>query len=209
MLLLMTLSALLASDTLRATTLPNAPTLDGRVAPNEYGAPALRIATSSGDVPVWIARRDGFVYIATMIADSSFYWGDDFVVSVDPMGGSRTGVPAGARQWYLRRTLDSSIVTIAPENGNGRWYTTEPSALGARREDRDWNVASTSTVSGWSVELRIRESAFRAGADSPRVAFRTYNDAPRGWWSSPAPPPGTPAQRVERSAELWSHVVLR
>lgn len=195
------------TDTIRAVALQRAPVVDGQIGAEEYGTPALRIATPGGDVPVWIARHDGFVYIATTIADSSFYWGDDFVISLDPHGRHEASVASGARQWYLRRTLDSSVVAIAPPDNSGRWSTTEPLALGARRGDVDWTVASASHASGWSLELRIDAAAFKAGADLPRIAFRTYNDAPRGWWSWPTPPQGVPAQRVERSPELWSAVL--
>jgi hypothetical protein len=43
----------------------------------------------------------------------------------------------------------------------------------------------------------------------PRIAFRTYNSGPRGWWSWPAPPAGTPAQRVERDPRLWALLSFR
>ncbi len=98
--------------------------------------------------------------------------------------------------------LDSSVVLTA---AGGRWETpgTPTPMLGATRHHADWDVAATSTPRGWMIELRIRESLLTA----PRVALRTYNDAPRGWWSWPAPAAGAPAQRVERSPEAW--VVLR
>lgn len=162
-------------------------------------ATSLQIRTDAGDVSVRISRSAGFVSIAATLPDSTYYWGDDFVISVDPDGSGGPAPGDGDRQWYLRRTLDSSVVLTA---ANGRWM--QPGVptpmLGATRSGPDWDVSSSSTSSGWSVELRIRESALRREA---RIAFRTYNDAPQGWWSWPAPPAGMPAQRVERNPGLW------
>lgn len=70
-----------------------------------------------------------------------------------------------------------------------------------------WDVASTSSPSGWSAEMRVRDGVIAASGNAlPRLAFRTYNDGPNGWWSWPEPPAGTPAQRVERSPQLWMPV---
>ena len=197
-----------ATDTLDVARLAAAPVLDGSVGRREYGTPALSIPTAAGDVRVWIGRHGDFVHVAAVLPDSTFYWGDDFVVSLDPRGIGGETPGAGARQWYLRRTLDSSIVATAV---NGRWQQpgTTPPMLGATRHHAEWDVASASSASGWSVELRIRTSAVRTGDAAPRIAFRTFNDAPQGWWSWPAAPSGVPAQRVERSPSLWAPMALR
>jgi hypothetical protein len=194
------------SDTLDLAPVRAAPVIDGRVADQEYGEPPISIRTGAGDVRVWIARHGGFVYIAASLPDSTFYWGDDFVVSLDANGSSDAAPQAGDRQWYLRRTLDSSVVSLATA---GRWNTPgQPfPMLGAKRHDADWDVASTASASGWSVELRIRDAVLDAPATAlPRIAFRTYNDNPNGWWSWPEPAAGTPAQRVERSPALWTPI---
>jgi hypothetical protein len=190
------------ADSLDVRRLVRAPMLDGRVDDAEYGAPSIRIATAAGAVTAWVGRHDGYLYIAASLPDSSFYWGDDFVVSLDPDGSGGSNPGDGDRQWYLRRMLDSSVVLTAT---GGRWETPgKPTPmLGATRHHADWDVASASMPSGWTIELRIRESALSA----PRLALRTYNDAPRGWWSWPAPAAGVLAQRVERSPDQW--VVLR
>jgi hypothetical protein len=205
MLIALTAFCLSASDTLLARPVATPPTVDGVIAATEYPAPAATIEKLSGEAIIWIARTNGYVYIAAMIADSSFYWGDDLVISLSPSGNESASVQPGDRQWYLRRALDSSVV-FAPTSGDGgRWSSPgrEPPVLGDRRAGDDWNVASTSTTKGWTIELRIRESAIKTGAALPRIAFRTYDDQPRGWWSLPAPMPGTPPQRVERSPQLW------
>lgn len=190
------------SDTIAMTTLRAAPTMDGRVGDREYGDQPIRVQTGAGDARVWVARHGGFIYIAATLPDSTFYWGDDFVVSLDADGSADASPQPGDRQWYLRRTLDSSVVFAAVA---GRWNTPgqQPPALGTTRHDADWDVASGSSPSGWSVELRIRDGVIPASGALPRLAFRTYNDGPNGWWSWPDPPAGTPAQRVERSPQLW------
>lgn len=196
---------LAASDTLDVPTLPVAPVVDGRIAPNEYGVPNVRLTTGAGEVRVWIARANGWLHVAAQLTDTSFYWGDDFVVSLDPDGTGGSAPSAGDRQWYLRRTLDSSVVATSP---GGRWTAPgDDRSLGAARSGADWSVASSTDATGWRIELRVRESAARTGTALPRLALRTYDDAPRGWWSWPAPPTGTPSQRVERTPDAW--VALR
>jgi hypothetical protein len=200
--LLCALCLLAPTDSLDVRRLARAPMLDGRVDGAEYGAPAIRIPTAAGEVTAWVGRHDGYVYVAATLPDSSFYWGDDLVVSIDPDGSGGPNPGDGDRQWYLRRMLDSSVVLTAT---GGRWETPgRPTpSLGPMRHHADWDVASSSTRSGWAIELRIRESVLSA----PRLALRTYNSAPQGWWSWPAPAAGVPAQRVERNPDAW--VVLR
>jgi hypothetical protein len=190
-------------DTITVMALPAAPTMDGRVGDREYGDQPIRIQAGGGDAHVWVARHGGFIYIAATLPDSTFYWGDDFVVSLDADGSADASPQPGDRQWYLRRTLDSSVVFAAV---TGSWNTPgqQPPMLGSTRHDADWDVASASSRTGWSVELRVRDGVLAAsGGALPRLAFRTYNNGPNGWWSWPEPPAGTPAQRVERSPEFW------
>lgn len=186
-------------DTIPVTELTRAPMLDGRADFREYGVPSVEIPTAAGSVSVWVARAGGYLYIAASLPDSTFYWGDDLVISLDANGSGGAAPGEGDRQWYLRRLLDSSVVSLAT---NGRWQTPgQPeTVLGSTRHHADWDVASASGSAGWSLELRIREQLF---SGTPRLAFRTYNNAPQGWWSSPTPPTGTPAQRVERNPDLW------
>jgi hypothetical protein len=191
-----------SADTLDVVRLPVAPVVDGRVDEREYGAPTLRIATAAGDVRVWVVRNEDFIYLAADAPDSTFYWGDDFVVSLDPDGRGGASPGAGDRQWYLRRVLDSSVVALAE---NGRWHAPghSPPMLGPRRHDDAWDVASTTSTVGWSVELRVRTTVVKPGVAAPRIAFRTYNDHPSGWWSWPAPPSGVSAQEVEKNPGRW------
>lgn len=186
------------NDTIVVARLSNAPRLDGDV--TEYGTPTLTMVTDAGPVRVWIARHEAHLYIAAMMPDSTFEWGDDFVISFDPTGRGGSAPDVGHRQWYLRRVLDSSIVAAA---ASGRWFPPgeNPRAIGGTRSGADWDVASRNTASMWTVELRIRITPPTALA--PRIAFRTYNNQPRGWWSWPVPAGGLPAQRVEQRPDLW------
>ncbi len=45
-----------------------------------YGAPVLQFAAGSGTVNVWAAQHGDTTYIAAVIPDSTYYWGDDLVV---------------------------------------------------------------------------------------------------------------------------------
>jgi hypothetical protein len=92
-----------------------------------------------------------------------------------------------------------------------QWFppSRRPPVLGPKRHDADWDVASTSLALGWIVELRIREPVLRPRGAPPRLAFRTFNDRPRGWWSWPSAPAGAPARQVELVPDLWAPVALR
>ena len=199
------------ADSLVARSIAQAPALDGRVSDREYGTPTVRFATAAGEVRVWLVRHGGFLHVAATLPDSTFYWGDDFVISLSPSGRAEPTLDVGDRQWYLRRTLDSSVVSIVTSASGGRWSIPgQPQPmLGATRHHADWDVASTSTATGWSLELRVRESVVHPGTTAPRVAFRTYDDRPQGWWSWPSAPAGMPSQRVERTPSLWIPIRLR
>jgi hypothetical protein len=196
-----------SSDTLAVARLAAAPVVDGRVGQREYGTPTLDFATAAGDVRVWLGRQGDFIYLAAILPDSTFYWGDDFVISLDPDGSGGSSPGEGDRQWYVRRVLDSSVVAVANQ---GSWFppSHQPAVLGSTHHYPDWDVAVTSSATEWTVELRVRAAVLRPGLAAPRIAFRTYNDQPAGWWSWPAPPPGVPAQRVEQSPDLWAPMRL-
>jgi hypothetical protein len=42
-----------------------------------------------GEVRVWVVRAGGAIHVAAAIPDSTFYWGDDLVVSLD-VGAAET-----------------------------------------------------------------------------------------------------------------------
>jgi len=88
-------------DSLVVRSAPTAPTMDGRADNREYGAPSVLIQTAAGETRIWITRHSGYVFIAAATRDSTFYWGDDFVVSLDPDGSGGAAPQPGDRQWYL------------------------------------------------------------------------------------------------------------
>src|SRR2546425_6148461 len=106
------------AETLHIRALSHAPSFSGQVDSLEWGSPSLMISKPSGRVRVWVLRWRHEVYIAALIEDGTPYWGDDFVVSPDPLG-DRSAVPdQDDHQWYFRRVLDSSVVFTGR---GGRW----------------------------------------------------------------------------------------
>ena len=199
--------AALAHDTLHVRALTKPPRLDGRVALGEYGDSPTLLPTSGGTVQLFMGHAAGWVYLVAILPDSTSYWGDDLVISLDPDGSGGPAPGPGDRQWYLRRVLDSSLVATSP---GGRWFApgTVPHALRSAHQGHDWEVASTTDAGGWHVELRIQDSVFRGRQALPRLAFRTYNDAPAGWWSWPTPSGALRPQGVEQVPDLWIPTVL-
>jgi hypothetical protein len=104
------------------------------------------------------------------LQDSTFYWGDDFVLSVDPLGDRTPGPGHDDVQWYIRRVRDSSVVY---QGRHGRWMPPgdDPDwRLDDLREETSWEVKTASDAKGWSVEIRLPVQWFgdttgrRAGA---------------------------------------------
>ena len=204
----MTLAALIVAlppqDTLRVRALGRPPAVDGRVGAGEYGAPAMTLRTGGGLARIWLGHRDGALFVAADIPDSTLYWGDDLVVAIDPDGSGGATPGAGDRLWILRRVADSSVAVVAA--GDGRW---EPAggarSIGAARGGAGWTVATADSGARWIAELRID---LPRGAAAPRVAVRTFNDAPGPAWVAWPAPEGVPAQRVERMPDVWMPFAL-
>lgn len=196
-----------AVQSVTMTTRDQAPTLDGQVSEAEYGSATLSFQGGQGAVRVWLVRHGTHIFIAADLPDSTFYWGDDLVISLDPMG-DRTPAPGhDDTQWYLRRTLDSSVVY---RGMHGRWAfpNDDPDwRLRTARTGSGWEVQSMSTARGWSLELRLEADWFaHAGARRPAIAFRQYDDAPHGWYVWPNPGGATPPREVEKKPELWAEI---
>jgi hypothetical protein len=74
------------------------------------GEPALRIRTGQSTASIWLLRAQDSAFVVARIPDSTYYWGDDLVISFD-ISGDRGSVPGHDDfQWYFRRSLDSSVV---------------------------------------------------------------------------------------------------
>lgn len=196
-------------DTLRIAASPAAPAFDGKVSEGEYGAPAVVIPRPQGEVRLWAVESEGSVYLAVSLPDSSFYWGDDAVISLD-IGGDRGAAPGhNDFQWYFRRVLDSSVV-YRGEQGTWRFPRHDPDwRLGAERAGGGWEVRSVSDERGWSLEFRLDRAYFlEAKRGTAAISLRVYNDAPHGWHVWPPAASVRHPTEVERRPELWVPVIL-
>ena len=199
-----------SADTLRVREMTaGSPRFDGVVSEGEYGAPSITLATAQGGVMIWAVRRGDTAYVAARMTDSTFYWGDDLVVSLDPLGDRTPGPGHDDTQWYLRRVLDSSVVN---RGRHGRWMAPSDDPdwrLGKERSGDGWEVRSSSDGTGWSVELKLPLLWF--ADDTGRratIAFRSYDDSPHAWYSWPAPLPGERPTKVEMTPVQWAVVVV-
>jgi hypothetical protein len=162
-----------------------------------------------GTVQLWLRSFEGWVYLAARLPDSTFYWGDDLVISLDTHGDRTASPQHDDFQWYLRRTIDSSQVL----RGNaGRWQTPKGDpdwVLGRVREAAGWEIRSADDGKGWSVELRLDPSYFAEAGESrhPGIAFRVYDNDPHGWNIWPDPAGIKQATEVERRPDLWATIL--
>ena len=74
-----------------------------------YGQPQLRLRTRQGTALVWLLRSRDTFFVAATLPDSTPYWGDDVVLSVDTRGDGGSSPQHDDFQWYLRRATDSSV----------------------------------------------------------------------------------------------------
>jgi hypothetical protein len=171
------------------------------------GEPSVLIRTGQGVAAIRLLRTADSAYIVAHIPDSTWYWGDDLVISLDRAGDGGAAPGHDDFQWYIRRVVDSSVVY---RGRGGRWEAPrgDPSwRLGGVREGGGWTVSAADDRGGWTVVLRL-DAAFLAGESGrpPRMAFRIYDDSPGGWYAWPPPAPGQQGSGVERVPDLWGSV---
>ncbi|MEO8637011.1 MAG: hypothetical protein ABI587_17180, partial [Gemmatimonadales bacterium] len=180
---------------------------DGHADSAEYGSASAIIVRPAGNIPVWLRRDGEFIYLAASIADSTFYWGDDFVISLDIHGDASRAPDHDDFQWYFRRVADSSVIY---RGDTGKWRLPQDNPdwrLGAAREGGGWEVRVTSDSAGWSIEMRLDPAYFtESGSVSPRLAFRVFDNEPMGWFPWPRPAGIRQPTDVERRPELWAVV---
>jgi hypothetical protein len=169
------------------------------------GEPALHIGTGQGAASIWLLRTRDSAFVVARIPDSTYYWGDDLVISLD-VTGDRGRVPGHDDfQWYFRRSLDSSVVY---RGRGGRWEAPRGDPdwrLGASREGGGWTVDSRSEAAGWALVLRLDGAWLQGEAGrQPGIAFRIYDDSPGGWFAWPAPESGRQPVGVERVPDAWA-----
>jgi hypothetical protein len=196
----------LVGDTLeiRAVARPPAPgeTLDI----SRLGPPQLHLPTGQGVAGVWLLQASDSFFVAASIPDTTPYWGDDLVVSINTKGEGGATPGHDDFQWYFRRTLDSSVVY---RGRGGRWEAPRGDPdwrLGTDRSGGGWEVSGCSDARSWSLVLRLDPAWLKAGEGRlPRLAFRIYDNSPQGWFAWPAPAGVTPVS-VERTPSLWAWV---
>lgn len=172
-----------------------------------YGSPQVRLRTAQGSSLIWFLQSADTFFIAAAIADSTSYWGDAFALSIDLNGDGGSSPGHDDFHWEFRRVLDSSVVY---RGRNGRWEPPKGDPdwrLGGDRSGGGWQVSSPNSPGGWSVLLRF-DPVWLAGAEGrlPRLAVRTYDNDPHGWFAWPLAK-GTPqAASVEQTPNLWAPV---
>jgi hypothetical protein len=164
----------------------------------------VRLRTGQGTAQIWLLRAADTVFIAVRIPDSTPYWGDDFVVSLDTSGDAAGQPQHDDFQLYFRRILDSSVVY---RGRNGRWEPPRDDPdwrLGGERSGGGWEVSGLNERWGWTLLLRL-DPAWLAPSSGrlPRIAFRIYDNDPGGWFSWPAAAGSQPATEVERTPSAW------
>lgn len=198
---------LFPADTLKIGSLNRPPHPDAPIDSAHLGSPQVRLRTRQGTAFIWLLRSADTFFVAVSIPDSTRYWGDDLVLSLDTRGDSAPNPQHDDFQWNFRRVLDSSVVF---RGRNGRWHPPRDDPdwrLGRERTGGGWEVTSRDGRNGWSLLLRL-DPAWFAGEDGrlPRIAFRIYDDAPGGWFAWPLPGGSAPAATVEQAPASWAPV---
>ena len=206
---MLALLILLAADTVHVRPLLLPVVFDGSAGREEYGAPALELPRPAGTALIWLGRNDQYVYLAASIPDSTRYWGDGLALSLDTKGDQADGPMHDDFLWEFRRLLDSSVV-YRGEKGHWRAPRDDPDwRLGAEREGGGWEVRSTSTAAGWTLELRLDIAYFDEARPSwPGLALRLFDDDGQDWLSWPAGNDRKHPSEVERHPSDWATVVL-
>lgn len=196
-----------APDTLSIRSIERPPAPGAVIDSVHYGPSQLQLRTRQGVARIWFLRAADTFFVAARILDSTRYWGDDFVLSLDTRGDGGESPQHDDFQLYFRRVLDSSVVFRGrlgrwePPKGDPDWR------LGANRSGGGWEVSAVDRAEGWDLLLRL-DPAWLQGAEGrlPRLAVSIFDDDPQGWFAWPLPH-GTPqASSVERIPDLWAAV---
>jgi hypothetical protein len=207
LLLLISVLQVAPGDTVVIRTLDRSPLPGQAVDTVRYGRPQVRIRTRQGTALVWLLRAADTVVVAAQIPDSTPYWGDDFVLSVDTRGDAAASPQHDDFQLYFRRVLDSSVVF---RGRSGRWEPPRGDPdwrLGSDRTGGGWEVSARDGAKGWSLLLRL-DPAWLQGAEErlPRLALRIYDNDPQGWFAWPRPQGAAPPSSVEQTPSLWAPI---
>jgi hypothetical protein len=206
--LLLLALGLAGPDTVAVRAVDRVPAADRLGDSAAWGTPQIRIRTGQGTVSAWLFRLADSVYLVAAMPDSTLYWGDDIVVSLDTEGDRADAPQHDDFQWYLRRSLDSSVVY---RGRAGQWDAPQGDPDWRLRRERSgagWDVelAEWPGGGGWTVVLRLDAGWLALARGSPGLGLRIYDDEPGGWYAWPAPPPDTHPARAERHPKLWGTV---
>jgi hypothetical protein len=194
----------LSADTLTVRSLDRPPAPAAPIDSARLGPSQVRLLTRQGTASIWLLRSADTFFIAATIPDSTPYWGDDFVISLDTRGDAAPNPQHDDFQWYFRRVLDSSVVF---RGRNGKWEPPRADPgwrLGRERSGGGWEVSARDAARGWSLLLRLDPAWFTGEAGRlPRLAFRIYDDSPSGWFAWPLPPGTQQASSIEQAPDLW------
>lgn len=193
-----------SGDTLVIRTIHHPPAASAAIDSASWGPPQVRVRTGQGVALVWLLRARDTVFVAARIPDTTPYWGDDFVISLDTRGDGAPTPLHDDFQLYFRRALDSSVVF---RGRNGKWEPprNDPDwRLGASRSGGGWQVSGGSDGSGWSLVVRMDPAWFAGEAGHlPHIAFRIYDDSPAGWFTSPLSRELPQPSSLEQAPRLW------
>ncbi|HEV8176550.1 MAG TPA: hypothetical protein VGP44_02565, partial [Gemmatimonadales bacterium] len=144
-----------AADTVSIRSIGQPPVPGAVIDSSLFGPPQLVLKTRQGIAHIWLLRAADTFFVAAMIPDSTRYWGDDFVVSLDTRGDGGSSPQHDDFQLYFRRAMDSSVVFRGrlgrwePPKGDPDWR------LGAERSGGGWEVSGRDGRKGWNLLLRL------------------------------------------------------
>ena len=196
----------ISTDTLRIRTVDRPPSPGEAVDSSHHGPPQVRLRTKQGVALIWLLQAADTFFVAATIPDSTYYWGDDFVLSLNPRG--EVGATPGHEdfQWYFRRALDSTVIY---RGRGGRWEAPRGDPdwrLGQERSGGGWEVSARDDTKSWSLVMRLDPAWLKAEEGRlPRLALRIYDNSPQGWFAWPHRP-GLASVSVEQTPEVWSYL---
>ena len=198
---------LFSPDTLHIRDIQAPPGPASAPGDTSFGVPQLRIPTRQGTAFVWLLRWSDTVFVAAAIPDSTPYWGDDFVISIDIHGDGGPSPGHDDFQWNFRRVMDSSVVY---RGRNGHWEAPKGDPdwrLGRERSGGGWEVSTRDGQKAWSLLLRLDPIWFLGADGRPaRLAFRIFDNDPQGFFIPPAPFNVPQPSAVEQIPDQWAPV---
>lgn len=194
------------ADTLKIRSVEHPPVVGEGVDSARYGPPQVRIPTRQGGALVWLLRAADSFFVAATIPDTTPYWGDDFVMSLNTSGRGGASPGHDDFQWYIRRVVDSTVIY---RGRAGRWEAPRGDPdwkLGGERSGGGWELSAREEEKSWSLILRL-DPAWLVGSEGhiPRVTFRIYDNSPQGWFAWPTRTGVAPVS-VEETPSLWGFV---